>query len=157
MAVLAAETKKPYGVFRKASLLDLQAGMEERKQAQTCNGWGLFPKRYPDFLRRLPSIVELPDFYLCHADISSTGDPMETSEIVLLWGGRTSEVDLALTGGWRVVSGHDRTPLEEIRSSLTHNKILIDNGCFHGGEDGFGNLVALRLDDMELIVQRNVE
>jgi serine/threonine protein phosphatase 1 len=118
---------------------------------------GKVPKEYLNFLRGLPPIVELPDFYLCHADISSTGDPMETPESVLLWGGRTSKVDLELTGGRRVVSGHDRTPLEKIRSRLTSNKIMIDGGCVYRGEDGFGNLVALRLDDLELIVQENVE
>lgn len=118
---------------------------------------GKVPKRYLDFLRGLPSIVELPGFYLCHADISSTGDPMMTPEDVLLWGSRDGRVNLESTGGRRVVSGHDRTPLEEVRASLAHNKIRIDNGCFWRGEDGFGNLVALRLDDMELIVQRNVD
>jgi serine/threonine protein phosphatase 1 len=118
---------------------------------------GKVPKKYLDFLRGLPCIVQLPDFYLCHADISSTGDPMETPEIILLWGGQTSEVDMELTGGRRVVSGHDLTPLEGIRASLTQNKIVIDGGCVYTGEEGFGHLVALLLDDMELIVQENVE
>lgn len=118
---------------------------------------GRVPKKYLDFLRRLPCIIQLPDFYLCHADISSTGDPMQTPESVLLWGGRTNTAGLALPGGRRVVSGHDSTPLEEIRASLTRNKIVIDGGCVYIGEEGFGHLVALRLDDMELFVQENLE
>jgi hypothetical protein len=64
---------------------------------------------------------------------------------------------MELTGRRRVVSGHDSTPLEGIRASLTQNKIVIDGGCVYTGEEGFGHLVALLLDDMELIVQENLE
>ncbi len=64
---------------------------------------------------------------------------------------------MELTEGRRVVSGHDRATLEKIRAGLGQDKIRIDGGCVYKGEDGYGNLVALRLDEMELVVQENME
>lgn len=115
---------------------------------------GKVPKKYLDFVSRLPLIVELPDFYLCHAGIGKV--PMASSEDELLWDGGCT-VTLKQTGGRRLVCGHMPTSLEDIKSGLSHYKIVIDNGCVFKGDNGYGNLVALRLDDMELVVQRNVE
>ena len=46
--------------------------------------------------------------------------------------------------------GHDRATLDAIRAGLGNDKIRIDGGWVYKGEDGYGNLVALRLEDMRI-------
>jgi serine/threonine protein phosphatase 1 len=111
------------------------------------------PDKYLTFLRGLKLITELPDFYLCHAGIGR--DAMNTPEEMLLWD-RDCHVDVGATSGRRLVCGHTPTPISEIEE-LWRDKIVIDGGCVFKGQAGYGNLVALRLDDMKLFAQRNIE
>jgi len=60
-------------------------------------------------------------------------------------------------GGRALVCGHTMMPLAEIRASLQNPAIFLDNGCFAAGEPGYGSLVALNLDTLELLVQANCE
>jgi serine/threonine protein phosphatase 1 len=110
--------------------------------------------KYIRFMESMPLIIELPEFYLCHAGIGPV--PMDTPPETLLWD-RTCSVNLASTGGRRLVSGHTPTHIDDIRASLGNNKICIDNGCFVRNQEGLGRLVALRLDDMKLFEQERID
>jgi len=105
--------------------------------------------KYINFMNSLKMITELDDFYLCHAGIGF--DPMKSSEDRLLWD-RDCLVDSSKIGGRRLICGHTPTALTEIEDSIWADKVVIDGGCVFGG-----NLVALRLDDMKLFVQPNIE
>lgn len=111
------------------------------------------PENYMAFLRGLKLITELPDFYLCHAGISR--DAMNTPEEMLLWD-RDCLVDVGATGGRRLVCGHTPTVMGEIEE-LWKDKIIIDGGCVYKDHARYGNLVALRLDDMKLFAQPNID
>lgn len=111
------------------------------------------PEEYIVFLRGLKLITELPDFYLCHAGISR--DAMNTPKEMLLWD-RDCLVDIGATGGRRLVCGHTPTQMDKIEE-LWKDKIVIDGGCVFKNHAGYGYLVALRLDDMKLFVQRNID
>jgi serine/threonine protein phosphatase 1 len=117
---------------------------------------GTVPEKYLAFLRGLRLITELPDFYLCHAGISP--NPMATPEEVLLWD-RSCRVDMASTGGRRLICGHTPTCVEVIKESIIggDSKIIIDAGCVFSHVSTYGNLAALRLDDMALFTQKNID
>jgi serine/threonine protein phosphatase 1 len=109
-------------------------------------------KEYIEFIKNMKLLVELDDFYLCHAGISFD-DPLGTPRDVLLWTRGQFLPDLI--NGKQVISGHTPTKLKEIQSMTKEPKVIIDNGCVYDAED-YGNLVALRLDDMKLFVQRRL-
>lgn len=115
---------------------------------------GEVPEKYVRYIRSMPLIVELPSFYLCHAGIDR--NPMKSDPEILLWD-RYCDVNLERTGGRRLVCGHTPRSMPEITDGLHRNKIVIDNGCVMGGREEYGNLVALRLDDMKLFVQPNLD
>jgi serine/threonine protein phosphatase 1 len=114
---------------------------------------GAVSEKYITFLRGLKLITELPDFYLCHAGISR--DAMNTPEKMLLWD-RDCLVDTDATGGRRLVCGHTPTQMHKIEE-LWRDKLVIDGGCVFKNRAEYGYLVALRLDDMKLFVQRNID
>lgn len=112
-------------------------------------------EKYINFMNSLRLITELPKFYLAHAGIGH--DAMNTPEEGLLWW-RDCDVDLSKSGNRRLICGHTITPYKEIVESLTDNKIILDNGCVFTQYDGiYGRLLALRLDDMKLFKQVNID
>jgi serine/threonine protein phosphatase 1 len=111
-------------------------------------------EKYIHFLSNLKLITELPNFYLCHAGIWE--DAMRTPEEVLLWD-RGCEVDIDATNGRDLICGHTPTPYNEMSYGIARHKIIIDGGCVYSGRPRLGNLVALRLDDMKIISQRNID
>lgn len=116
---------------------------------------GSVPPSYIEFLQGLHLITELPNFYLCHAGIAHKA--METPEEMLLWD-RDCDVDLGKTGGRKLICGHTPQTAYEIETRLKTNKVIIDGGCVFGKRHPeYGNLVALRLDDMQVFMQRNID
>ena len=110
---------------------------------------------YLAFISSLKLITELDKFYLCHAGISN--EALNTPEEVILWD-RTCEVDIAKTGGRKLICGHTPTDLDTIKSDLIcEDKIIIDAGCVFSHYEEYGYLVALRLDDMKVYEQRNID
>jgi len=62
-------------------------------------------------------------------------------------------VDADKLGGRSLVVGHRVKSLVEIRSYLASSYIRIDNGAFSNVQPDYGNLVALNLDNKELLIQ----
>lgn len=116
------------------------------------------PNCYIDFLISLPLIYVLEDFVLVHAGLDfRKGDPIaETAAKDLLWV-RDYRCDAQKLAGRTLITGHSMTPLFAIRESLATNHIKLDNGCYDNGEMGQGALVALDLNNRELVVVQNME
>jgi len=116
------------------------------------------PRHYLDFLAGLPRILTTADYVFVHAGLDfQADDPLqETSEDFMLWE-RSWRARPEKIGGRALVCGHTMMPLAEIRASLQNPAIFLDNGCFAAGEPGYGSLVALNLDTLELLVQANCE
>jgi len=130
-------------------------------------GWGQFtlasfgveslyqvPVRYLTLLDALPSILMEDDFIFVHAALDMTkDDPItETTETEMLWGDVLSSTPKKL-GGRKLVTGHTIRPIPLIEISMMTNRIYLDNGAFTNQRPDLGNLVALNLDAMELIIQ----
>jgi serine/threonine protein phosphatase 1 len=117
------------------------------------------PVEYIDWMRNLPHFVELADFVLVHAGLNfKNKDPFEDKR-AMLWL-RDYEIKPEKIGGRRIIHGHVPVNLELITMAIK-NKIYkfidLDNGPYLTGKDGYGNLVALELNSMEMVIQNNVD
>jgi serine/threonine protein phosphatase 1 len=114
------------------------------------------PRIYLELIASFPLYAETEGFVLAHAGLNfEIADPFADRE-AMLWV-RSTEARPERIGGRRLVCGHTPTPREEIRRSLDHPKIVLDNGCVYRGYPGLGALAALELDTMELFFQENVD
>jgi serine/threonine protein phosphatase 1 len=113
------------------------------------------PERYTAFLKELPFSRCDDQFAFVHAGLDmSKRDPIHQSACeYTLWSRTTGYIDLAKLGGRRLITGHTIHDLEQIRSSLTTIHIHLDNGAFTSLQPRHGNLLALNLETMELLIQ----
>ncbi len=114
------------------------------------------PLPYRKFIASFPYFIELAEFVLVHGGLNFTiPDPFDDTE-AMLWS-RDREVVKERIGGRRVIGGHTPLGREEIRLSLTEDRIMLDNGCVYKGEPGLGSLAALELNSMTLHFQENID
>ena len=114
------------------------------------------PPMYLMLMESFPFYLEYGDYIIVHANLNfRMPDPFEDRE-AMLWS-RSREVASRLIGGKRLIGGHTPVDMEEIRRSLSTDKIMLDNGCVYAGEPGLGNLLALELETMTLYSQKNID
>lgn len=112
------------------------------------------PRRYLDFLDRLPFFIELHDFILVHGGMNFDNDPF-TDTRAMLWS-REGSIDMKKTSNRRLICGHTPHRRDEIRASIHGDMITLDNGCVYR-EPGLGSLAALELNSLELVFQPNLD
>ncbi|MFZ4523951.1 MAG: metallophosphoesterase [Bacteroidales bacterium] len=115
------------------------------------------PEEYIEWMRTLTHYVELERFVLVHAGLNfKNEDPFEDLQS-MLWL-REYEIKPEKIGGRRIIHGHVPVNMELITQSI-RNKVYkfidLDNGPYLTGKDGFGNLVALELESLEMVIQYN--
>ncbi len=117
------------------------------------------PQDYIDWMRNLPHYAELDRFVLVHAGLNfKNEDPYEDLR-AMLWL-RDYEIKPEKIGGRRIIHGHVPVNMELITLAVknTFYKFIdLDNGPYISGKDGYGNLVALELDSMEMVIQYNMD
>jgi serine/threonine protein phosphatase 1 len=120
---------------------------------------GDIPPDYIDWMRNLAYYVELERFVLVHAGLNfKNEDPFQDVQS-MLWL-RDYEIAPEKIGGRRIIHGHVPVNMELITQAITskiYKFIDLDNGPYLSGKDGFGNLVALELNSMELVIQYNLD
>jgi calcineurin-like phosphoesterase family protein len=114
------------------------------------------PLRYRQFLADLPDYLLLDEYVLVHACLDCRSDEPFADRETMLWG-RSCSVDLAKTGGRRLVTGHTSLRRAEVEASLKTSRITLDNGCVYRGAPGLGSLAALELNTGTLCFQPNCE
>jgi serine/threonine protein phosphatase 1 len=117
------------------------------------------PKEYIEWMRELEYYIPLDSFLLVHAGFNfNLDDPF--SDIPSMMWVKEFKVDLKKAGYRKVIHGHVPVSLdfiELLRTSNTFNFIDLDNGIYMPEKTGFGNLVALEISTMELVVQVNLD
>ncbi|MDD4604324.1 MAG: metallophosphoesterase family protein [Bacteroidales bacterium] len=117
------------------------------------------PTDYIEWMRHLPLYVSLDDFILVHAGLNfKNEDPFEDQR-AMLWL-RDYEINAEKIGKRRLIHGHVPVNMELISmlvKSRGYKFIDLDNGPYLQGKDGFGNLVALELNSMEMAIQYNLD
>ena len=115
------------------------------------------PVEYIEWMRHLPHYVVLNDFVLVHAGLNFNEEDPFSDQRAMLWL-RDYPVIPERIGHRRIIHGHVPVNLELINMALKNRSypfIDIDNGPYISGRDGFGNLVALELNSMEMVIQYN--
>jgi serine/threonine protein phosphatase 1 len=117
------------------------------------------PAIYIDWMRGLEYFIPLDHFILVHAGLNfNIDDPFADKESMLWIKGFKPEP--AKIGNRKIIHGHVPVSLDFIKmlkTSNKHNYIDLDNGIYMPHKTGFGNLVALDLTTMELMVQPNID
>ncbi|MDX2000832.1 MAG: metallophosphoesterase family protein [Chitinophagales bacterium] len=116
-------------------------------------------EKYLHFMRELEYYIVLDDFVLVHAGLNFIEKDPFADKHAMLWL-RSSRIIPAKIGHRRLLHGHTPTPLKRIRETLKKKSAIdlnIDNGCVYANVADKGNLVALELNTLELMVQKNVD
>lgn len=115
------------------------------------------PREYIEWMRNLPYYAVLDDFVLVHAGLNfNRQDPFEDKQAMLWF--RDYDIIPEKIGNRRIVHGHVPVNMELITLAVKnkfYKFIDLDNGPYIQGRSGFGNLVALELTGMELVIQDN--
>lgn len=102
--------------------------------------------------------VDTEDYFLVHAGFNfNVENPFEHSYPMLhIRDFKPKKKHLNNRG---LVVGHQPKSLKEIIKQIEKNKrlIYIDNGCVNTKIEGQGNLIALNLDSLEIIMQPNID
>jgi serine/threonine protein phosphatase 1 len=115
------------------------------------------PPDYIEWMRNLRYFVSLENFILVHAGLNcKIDDPFEDTRS-MLWL-RDYEILPEKTGNRKIIHGHVPVSLEFIDLTMKNRYyrfIDLDNGPYLAGKDGYGNLVALELTNMQMVIQDN--
>jgi serine/threonine protein phosphatase 1 len=112
---------------------------------------------YIEWMRKLDYYVILEKFILVHAGLNCKIDDPFSDTYSMLWL-RDYEIIPEKTGNRKIIHGHVPVTLQFIDHILSkdfYKFIDLDNGSYMSGEDGYGNLVALELTKMEMVIQDN--
>lgn len=145
------------------------------------NFWECIPQSHRDFFKSLKYFKKLKNYILVHAGLKFEIDTFmeliyglpklppitnplkQTSEYDMVWA-RYVKVKPELMGGRILITGHTPLPLFDsifpmqlLAKENLH--IIIDSGCWYAenSDEGFGYLVALNLDNLELFWSKNCE
>jgi serine/threonine protein phosphatase 1 len=117
------------------------------------------PVEYIEWMKNLPYFVSLDDFVLVHAGLNFKNDDPFEDKHAMLWL-RDYEIKPEKIGNRRIIHGHVPVNMELITLSAANKSykfIDIDNGPYISGREGFGNMVALNLNTMEMVIQYNLD
>lgn len=118
---------------------------------------GEIPAEYIEWMRLLKYYVILEDFVLVHAGLNFELDNPFDDTRAMLWL-RDYEIRPEKIGNRRIIHGHVPVHMELITLAVNQKNykfIDLDNGPYISGKDGFGNLVALELSTMNMVIQDN--
>ena len=116
--------------------------------------------KYIDWMKKGKYYIELDKYILVHAGMNfNIPDPFDDT-MSMLWV-RDFKVDTHKIGGKKIIHGHvpvEHSLIQLFLESGNYDFIALDNGVYYRDQKvGFGNLMALELNNMELIAQPNVD
>lgn len=117
------------------------------------------PQKYLDWIENLEYFVETEKFLIVHAGFNFKNDDIFADKRTMMWA-RDFEIDPLKVAGRRIIHGHVPVTLEFIFQSVKSSAfpfIDLDNGVYMPEKPGYGNLLALELGSMELVVQPNID
>lgn len=153
--------KKYFGIpFRNMLKADwLRHGGRETLKSFGVNNVHDIPEKYIDWIGRLEMFVQLDEMVLVHAGFNFTEEDPFRDTHAMLWI-KDYRIEPGKIGGRRIVHGHVPVSLEFINLTTKNESypfIDLDNGIYLAGREGFGNLIALEMNSMELVVQPNLD
>lgn len=120
---------------------------------------GDIPIGYINWLRDLPLYLKNEKFLIVHAGFNFKKEDIFSDTHAMKWI-REFDIIPQKLDGRRIIHGHVPVTLDfifMIYKSKTYQFIDLDNGVYMQGRPGYGNLLALELNSMELLVQPNLD
>lgn len=117
-------------------------------------------EKYIDWMHKGQYFIELDDYILVHAGMNFNIDNPFDDTMSMMWA-RDFKVDRTKTGGKKIIHGHvpvEYSLIQLFIESEGYDFIALDNGVYYRDQKvGFGNLMALELNSMQLIAQPNCD
>lgn len=162
--LLRSLSKKPLSksLFRKKDTY--QEIWSENYWKSTLNSFDVeniyeIPEDYIQWIERLEYYIENKDFILVHAGLNFDIDNPFEDKQSMLWV-REYEIIPEKINYRKIIHGHVPINLEFIQMNIESQQfdfIALDNGVYMKNTEEFGNLLALELNTMELLVQPNID
>ncbi len=117
------------------------------------------PEMYIDWIESLVFYLKWKNFYIVHAGFNFDIDDIFSDTDSMMWI-REYKIDPVKLGDNKIIHGHVPVTLDFIHQSIISNSfqfIDLDNGVYLTDKPGYGNLLALELNTMELLVQPNLD
>lgn len=146
-----------------AQLADVSAGWKEVQRKNTLDSFHIdrpqqVPEKYLDFIRSMPYFIELDHFFLVHAGFfTGIGDPF-LDKVAMMNIKKFTYLKEEFNGK-KIIHGHLPQMLPELEKRIQSPEqvIKIDGGCVYYKNQEYGNLIALDIDSLEVLVQRNCD
>ncbi|MDO9256339.1 MAG: metallophosphoesterase [Bacteroidales bacterium] len=117
------------------------------------------PEMYIQWIESLEYYVKWKKFLIVHAGFNFEVDDIFSDTQAMMWI-REYKINPEKLGDRKIIHGHVPVTLDFIHQSVISNSfqfIDLDNGVYLTDKPGFGNLLALELNTMELLVQPNLD
>jgi len=163
--IKAFEDKKKLNQFHK--VLSKKSITSEWKRfggKETMQSFGIkkpadIPEEYIQWMKDLEYYIELDNFLIVHAGFNFEIEKPYEDQESMLWI-REFMPDKEKLDGKCVIHGHVPINLEmiyQLKEHQAYQYIDLDNGIYMTEREGFGNLVALELNSMDLAIQYNLD
>jgi len=117
------------------------------------------PVKYIEWIESLDLYTEFKNFLIVHAGFNFNNDDIFKDTQSMMWV-RDFKIDPAKLGNRKIIHGHVPVTLDFIFQSINSDSfrfIDLDNGVYMPEKPGYGNLLALELNTMELLIQPNLD
>jgi serine/threonine protein phosphatase 1 len=117
------------------------------------------PEMYIEWVESLEYYIKWKNFLIVHAGFNFEIADIFSDTQSMMWI-RDYKIDSKKLGNYKIIHGHVPVALDFIYQSIMSNSfqfIDLDNGVYLTDKPGFGNLLALELTKMELLVQPNLD
>jgi serine/threonine protein phosphatase 1 len=117
------------------------------------------PEEYIEWVESLEYYIKWKNFLIVHAGFNFELDDIFSDTQAMMWI-REYKIDPQKLGNRKIIHGHVPVSLDFINQSIISNSfhfIDLDNGVYMNDKPGYGNLLALELNTMELLVQPNAD
>jgi serine/threonine protein phosphatase 1 len=117
------------------------------------------PEMYIEWIESSVFYLKWKNFYIVHAGFNFDNDDIFSDTESMMWI-REYKIDPVKLGDNKIIHGHVPVTLDFIHQSIISNSfqfIDLDNGVYLTDKPGYGNLLALELNTMELLVQPNLD
>lgn len=117
------------------------------------------PEMYIEWIESLEFYLRWKNFLIVHAGFNFEIDDIFSDTQSMMWV-REYKIDPVKLGNRKIIHGHVPVTLDFIHQSIVSNSfqfIDLDNGVYLTDKPGYGNLLALELNTMELLIQPNVD
>ena len=134
-------------------------GGEETLQSFNAVNVSEIPLKYIEWIESLDYYMKWKNFLIVHAGFNFENDDIFSDTQSMMWI-REYKIDPEKLGNNKIIHGHVPVSLDFIYQSINSNSfrfIDIDNGVYLTDKPGYGNLLALELNTMEVLVQPNLD